>query len=164
MRSGFAGISFDGIDFIGQCLRFGVEKCLWERGWKVGAYACSGALVLAAPRASGASGASGVFMAPLARGVREAREMRRGVEAFGVGLMRMGRSPITSRCEGREQEVASIAIVVNSLYRRSKVKELPVQERKLYDNALSILVDETSSVLGIGTEEIKKKIFAKLEK
>ena len=48
--------------------------------------------------------------------------------------------------------------------RRSKVKELPVQERKLYDNALSILVDETSSVLGIGTEEIKKKIFAKLEK
>ena len=64
----------------------------------------------------------------------------------------------------KDGSLASIAIVVNSLYRRSKVKELPVQERKLYDNALSILVDETSSVLGIGTEEIKKKIFAKLEK
>ena len=64
----------------------------------------------------------------------------------------------------KDGSLFSIAQVVNSLYRRSKVKELPVQERKLYDNALSILVDETSSVLGIDTEETKKKIFAKLEK
>ena len=64
----------------------------------------------------------------------------------------------------KEGTLSSVAKVVNSLYRRSKVKELPVQERKLYDNALSILVDESSSVLGIGTEEMKKKIFAKLEK
>ena len=64
----------------------------------------------------------------------------------------------------KDGSLSSIAQVVNSLYRRSKIKELPVQERKIYDNALSILVDETSSVLGIGTEEIKKKIFARLEK
>ena len=64
----------------------------------------------------------------------------------------------------KEGTLSSVAKVVNSLYRRSKVKELPVQERKLYDSALAILVDESSSVLGIGTEEIKKKIFAKLEK
>ena len=60
--------------------------------------------------------------------------------------------------------LGAVAQVVNSLYRRSKVKELPVQERKLYDSALTILVDETSSVLGIASEEMKKKIFAKLEK
>ena len=64
----------------------------------------------------------------------------------------------------KEGTLSSVAKVVNSLYRRSKVKELPVQERKLYDNALAILVDESSSVLGIGTEEMKKKIFARLEK
>ncbi len=64
----------------------------------------------------------------------------------------------------KEGTLSSVAKVVSSLYRRSKVKELPVQERKLYDNALSILVDESSSVLGIGTEEAKKRIFAKLEK
>ena len=64
----------------------------------------------------------------------------------------------------KEGTLSSVAQVVNSLYRRSKVKELPVQERKLYDSALSILVDESSSVLGIGTEEMKKKIFARLEK
>ena len=64
----------------------------------------------------------------------------------------------------KEGTLSSVAKVVNSLYRRSKVKELPVQERKLYDSALSILVDESSSVLGIGAEEMKKKIFAKLEK
>ena len=64
----------------------------------------------------------------------------------------------------KEGTLSAVAKVVNSLYRRSKVKELPVQERKLYDSALSILVDESSSVLGIGTEEMKKKIFARLEK
>ena len=64
----------------------------------------------------------------------------------------------------KDGSLLAVAKVVSSLYRRSKVKELPIQERKLYDNALAILVDESSSVLGIGTEEMKKKIFAKLEK
>ena len=64
----------------------------------------------------------------------------------------------------REGTLLSVAQVVNTLYHRSKVKELPVQERKLYDNALSLLVDESSYVLGIGKEEMKKKIFMKLER
>ena len=64
----------------------------------------------------------------------------------------------------KEGSMTAVANVVNSLYRRSKVKELPVQERKLYDSALTLLVDESSSVLGISTEEVKKKIFSRLEK
>ena len=64
----------------------------------------------------------------------------------------------------REGSMTAVANVVNSLYRRSKVKELPVQERKLYDSALTLLVDESSSVLGISTEEVNKKIFSRLEK
>ena len=64
----------------------------------------------------------------------------------------------------KEGSLLAVASVVNSLYHRSKIKELPVQERKLYDNALTLLVDESSSVLGINAEEMKKKIFAKLEK
>ena len=64
----------------------------------------------------------------------------------------------------KEGTLLSVAQVVNTLYHRSKVKELPVQERKLYDNALSLLVDESSYVLGVGREEMKKKIFMKLEK
>lgn len=60
-------------------------------------------------------------------------------------------------------EIASVSNVVNSLYRRSKVKELPAMERKVYDAALSMLVDESSSVLGISSEDAKKLIFSKLE-
>ena len=57
----------------------------------------------------------------------------------------------------------SIAQVVNTLYRRSKMKELPTLERKLYESALSMLVDESSSVLGINSEDMRREIFAKLE-
>ena len=64
----------------------------------------------------------------------------------------------------KEGSMLAVAKVVNSLYHRSKVKELPVQERKLYDSALTLLVDESSSVLGIDQEEMKKKIFSRLEK
>ena len=60
-------------------------------------------------------------------------------------------------------DLCSIAIVVNNLYRRSKIKELPTLERKLYESALSMLVDESSSVLGISSEEVRKLIFSKLE-
>ena len=63
----------------------------------------------------------------------------------------------------KEGTLESIAQIVNSLYRRSKVKQLPALERKLYDSALSMLVDESSSVLGIGREDTRKEIFLKLE-
>ena len=64
----------------------------------------------------------------------------------------------------KEGSIFSIAKVVQGLYHRSKVKELPVQERKLYDNALSLLIDECSYSLGKDKKEIEKTIFSHLEK
>ncbi len=62
-----------------------------------------------------------------------------------------------------EGSIASIARVVQILYHRSKIKELPVQERKLYDSALRILIDETSLALDRPREELEAIIFGKLE-
>ncbi|MDD7202690.1 MAG: CarD family transcriptional regulator [Sphaerochaetaceae bacterium] len=63
----------------------------------------------------------------------------------------------------KEGSIASFAKVVHSLYARSKVKELPVQERRLYENALVLLIDEASFATGKSPDEIKKMIFSKLE-
>lgn len=62
-----------------------------------------------------------------------------------------------------EGSIGSIARVVQILYHRSKIKELPVQERKLYDNALRILIDESSLSLNRPKEELEALIFSKLE-
>ncbi len=63
----------------------------------------------------------------------------------------------------KEGTALSICRVVSSLYRRSKVKELPSVEKKLYDSALVMLVDEASSVLKKSEEEVRKLIFSYLE-
>lgn len=63
----------------------------------------------------------------------------------------------------KEGSILSIASVVSSLYQRSKVKDLPVMEKRLYDSALSMLVDESASVLGLSIEEMKRQIFSALE-
>ena len=63
----------------------------------------------------------------------------------------------------KDGRVSSVAMIVNNLYRRSKIKELPALERKLYDTAISMLVDESSYVLGIDKEDMRKEIFIKLE-
>ena len=63
----------------------------------------------------------------------------------------------------KEGSVASIASVVSSLYHRSKIKDLPALEKRLYDSALSMLVDESASVLGLSIEEMKRQIFSALE-
>ncbi len=55
------------------------------------------------------------------------------------------------------------AVVVRTLYHRSKIKELPIQERKLYDNALKILSDELIYSLNKSRQEIEELIFSKLE-
>ena len=60
--------------------------------------------------------------------------------------------------------IGAIAKVVQSLYHRSKVKELPIQERKLYENALSLLIDEASYALKKDREEISTLILSRLEK
>jgi CarD family transcriptional regulator len=63
----------------------------------------------------------------------------------------------------KQGSVIDIAKVVRTLYHRSKVKELPIQERKLFDNALKLLVDEISFALGTKKEEVEQIIFGKLE-
>lgn len=59
--------------------------------------------------------------------------------------------------------VMDIATVVRTLYHRSKVKELPILERKLFDSALKLLVDEVSFSLGKTKEDVEELVFAKLE-
>ena len=63
----------------------------------------------------------------------------------------------------KKGSVMDIASIVRSLYHRSKQKELPIQERKLYDSALKLLVDEISYSLRKSKKEIEDSIFQKLE-
>ena len=102
------------------------------------------------------------------RHLASATEARKAISSLSV-RREMGRTDwkqrlILNQELMKEGSMLAVAKVVNSLYHRSKVKELPVQERKLYDSALTLLVDESSSVLGIDQEEMKKKIFSRLEK
>jgi CarD family transcriptional regulator len=62
----------------------------------------------------------------------------------------------------KKGSVLDIATVVRSLYHRSQIKELPILERKLYDNALKLLVDEISFSLLKGKDEAEELVFAKL--
>ncbi len=80
--------------------------------------------------------------------------------------------PITSDWKLRYQQnldllkkgtVEDIAKIVRCLYNRSKVKELPILERKLYDSAKKLLIDEISCALGKDDKEIEKVIHTKLE-
>lgn len=63
----------------------------------------------------------------------------------------------------KKGSVMDIASVVRSLYHRSKIKELPILERKLYDSALNLLQDEVSFSLGKTKDEISELIRARLE-
>ncbi len=63
----------------------------------------------------------------------------------------------------KKGSVMDIASVVRSLYHRSKIKELPILERKLYDSALNLLQDEVSFSLSKPKEEISEIIRQKLE-
>ncbi len=59
--------------------------------------------------------------------------------------------------------IADIAAIVRCLYNRSKVKELPILERKLYDQAKKLLEDEISIAMGISEKEVESMIHVKLE-
>ncbi|MDR1388669.1 MAG: CarD family transcriptional regulator [Treponema sp.] len=63
----------------------------------------------------------------------------------------------------KKGSVTDIAAIVRSLYHRSKIKELPILERKLYDSALKLLVDEVSFSLRKSREDVETMIFNKLE-
>ena len=59
--------------------------------------------------------------------------------------------------------INDIAAIVRCLYHRSKVKELPILERKLYVNAKKLLEDEIAEAMGISTSEVEAMLHAKLE-
>jgi CarD family transcriptional regulator len=63
----------------------------------------------------------------------------------------------------KKGSVNEIATIVRSLYHRSKVKELPILERKLYDSALKLLEDELAFSLHKSREEVETMIFNQLE-
>lgn len=63
----------------------------------------------------------------------------------------------------KKGSIMDIAAVVRSLYHRSKIKELPILERKLYDSAINLLQDEIAFSLGKPKEEIAELIHARLE-
>lgn len=80
--------------------------------------------------------------------------------------------PITSDWKLRYQmnldllkkgSVSDIAMIVRCLYNRSKVKELPILERKLYDSAKKLLEDEVSIAMNRDGKEIATIIHTKLE-
>jgi len=55
------------------------------------------------------------------------------------------------------------ASIVRSLYHRSKIKELPIQERKLYDSAYRIFHDELAYALKKEKKEIETLVHSFLE-
>jgi CarD family transcriptional regulator len=63
----------------------------------------------------------------------------------------------------RKGTIFDIAAIVRSLYNRSKVKELPIMERKLYDSALKLFQDELAFSMGRSKEEVEGLIHQKLE-
>lgn len=63
----------------------------------------------------------------------------------------------------KQGDVINIATVVRALYHRSKIKELPILERKLFESALKSLIAEISYSLGRPQKEVEQIIFSKLE-
>lgn len=101
------------------------------------------------------------------RAIVSAEEAKKALDSLSIDC-----GPVTSDWKLRYQQnlellkkgsADDIASIVRSLYQRSKVKELPILERKLYDNATKHLIDEVSFALGIPAEEVERMIHAKLE-
>lgn len=63
----------------------------------------------------------------------------------------------------KQGAVDDIASVVRALSYRSRIKELPILERKLYDSALRLMVDEVSYSLGKDKTEIENLIEERLK-
>lgn len=115
-----------------------------------------------------------VVMVPVEKaedlGIRQIVSAKEAQEA--LDLLSDDFEPITSDWKLRYQmnlellkkgTVKDIATIVRCLYNRSKVKELPILERKLYDSAKKLLEDEISFALGKSEKEIEAEIHTKLE-
>ena len=63
----------------------------------------------------------------------------------------------------KQGSVGDIARVVRTLYQRSKIKELPILERKLFDSALKLLIDEVSFAMNRKKDDIEQLVFSRLE-
>ncbi len=63
----------------------------------------------------------------------------------------------------RSGTVEDIAKIVRCLYHRSKIKELPIMERKLYESAKKLLEDEISEAMGKDPKEVEAMLHSKLE-
>ncbi|GBU28674.1 CarD family transcriptional regulator [Treponema sp. R8-4-B8] len=63
----------------------------------------------------------------------------------------------------KKGSIRDIASIVRSLYHRSKVKELPIQERKLFDSAMRLLEDEITISLKKTKEDVQSLILERLE-
>ena len=59
--------------------------------------------------------------------------------------------------------IFDIVKIVCSLYNRSKIKDLPTQERKFFDSAKRLLQEEVSVALNIPEEEAVDMIHSQLE-
>ena len=96
------------------------------------------------------------------RSIVSAEEAQKAIE-----LLSDNSEPITSDWKLRYQmnldllkkgSIADIAAIVRCLYNRSKIKELPILERKLYDNAKKLLEDEISFALEISTKDFDEPV------
>jgi len=101
------------------------------------------------------------------RPIVSAEEAQKAIDMMGEEV-----EPITSDWKLRYQTnlellkkgtIIDIATIVRCLYHRSKIKELPILERKLYDSAKKLLEDEISFALDKPVKEIEALLLSKLE-
>ena len=101
------------------------------------------------------------------RAIVSAEEAQHAIDMMGEAV-----EPVTSDWKLRYQmnldllkkgTVSDIATIVRCLYHRSKVKELPILERKLYDSAKKLLEDEISFALDKPVQEVGAQLLAKLD-
>lgn len=60
-------------------------------------------------------------------------------------------------------KILDVCSVIRALYHRGKVKELPIQEKKLYENSYKIFQDEIVAALKIDSKEAEMRIHKALE-
>lgn len=101
------------------------------------------------------------------RAIVSAEEAQKALDSMGDTI-----EPVTSDWKQRYQmnlellkkgTVEDIATIVRCLYHRSKIKDLPIQERKLYDSAKKLLEDEIAYALNKTPKEVEAMLHAKLE-
>ena len=104
------------------------------------------------------------------KGIRSIVSEKEAAEA--LELLGQPCEPITSDWKLRYQtnldllkkgSINDIATIVRNLYNRSKIKELPILERKLYDSAKKLLEDEIAFAMGKSAKEVEEILHEKLE-